>query len=1250
VSKTGRLILSVSLLIAASGATLAGQPYTLPCIADAAMNGHSGEKDFNYGAATRMRLKDYQGIPFLQFDFSAVRGMRAVSCTLFVKSSDGQFAFCTDIISTIAAPWYEGTSTGSYQDGASTYTRRVWPDSLWAGMGSDARSVINGDNGSLVNTDSLCFPQGGGWANVEIDQALAQQLIDSRAYGLALFGKDTQFNRDIYSREQYQSGSYLVIEVTEGESVPPDGVSDLTVAESRYHGKFTLSWTAPGDDGSLGTAFAYEFRYAEIPITDEVSWASAEILQAPPDPDTAGTKQLWEVTSLAPGSSYYLTMRTRDEAFNWSEISNPAGVIVPLDETPPARVEDLSAVSGSGSGEVILSWTAPGDDGTLGRAISYQLRYFSQPIEESNWDQTSIYPILLEPDTAGTSQSYLVSGLTEGENYYFALRAHDEVPLAGPVSNSPAAEASSAFYNVWAAPSYYKINPRTANAFEYDETNYDEPDASAPYRQYSRIWDASQARVRLLAGRNEFIGFQLVIEKATQDTLKGIDLTVSDLSGPVTISSETVRLYREWYHRFSDVMYPDLLVPFKTEGGGFQVRPFSIPDPQIATFQGIEQNNQTIFVDIYIPHHAIAGNYTGTVRITVEGLPSREIALEVRVLDFQLSDRNHYGTEFNCYGDIGPGWKISHNWDTAALHDSLERIVQRNLHEHRVYMNRMPYSQNPRDQASFRCAPGLSSGVGEALTISDWPEYDKRYGPYFDGSAFRDNPRSGVPITFYYLPFHTEWPVRMPIPRGPSVFSDQNYIAGWTKIVTEFERHINEMGWHLTNFFCYQNEKEHFGYVPWDLDEPTRPSDYEALNFFAGMFHRGLVGDGAAKMPYRCDMGHFSYMKGELDEAVDIWVINRGDYPESGVRERIAAGDIAWTYGAAPRIFENTAQNYYDFFSNWARGARGYCYWDTFQAWRDDAWNDNHEGDTNIFYPGMADDTDMVGHVVCPSLRMKAIRDGTELMEALYLMANSTWFTVEESEAFARRFSDKQIETYARAEEELKLLIDGLGAGTPDPPLPGEKVCDFSGDGTASLHDVIAFLILARHDPANAALDLNRDGAYSITDALKLLLDILNGKCPEGASMLASGGTASDREMIRALSKEELHYLENALERMNLTREQRGAFDILLYGSSAPTELPRAFSLAQNVPNPFNPSTTISYTVPENTSVRVRLEVFNLRGMLVRTLVDAERGPGLYHVMWDGTDEKGAKLGSGVFFYRLRAGDFVKVRKMVLIK
>ncbi len=97
--------------------------------------------------------------------------------------------------------------------------------------------------------------------------------------------------------------------------------------------------------------------------------------------------------------------------------------------------------------------------------------------------------------------------------------------------------------------------------------------------------------------------------------------------------------------------------------------------------------------------------------------------------------------------------------------------------------------------------------------------------------------------------------------------------------------------------------------------------------------------------------------------------------------------------------------------------------------------------------------------------------------------------------------------------------------------------------------------------------------------------------------------------------------------------------------------LPKAFSLAQNYPNPFNPSTTISYAVPEeNGQVAVRLSVFNLRGQLVRTLVDKSQGPGTYNVNWDGSDDRGRQISSGVYFYRLVANDFVSTRKMVVLK
>jgi hypothetical protein len=96
--------------------------------------------------------------------------------------------------------------------------------------------------------------------------------------------------------------------------------------------------------------------------------------------------------------------------------------------------------------------------------------------------------------------------------------------------------------------------------------------------------------------------------------------------------------------------------------------------------------------------------------------------------------------------------------------------------------------------------------------------------------------------------------------------------------------------------------------------------------------------------------------------------------------------------------------------------------------------------------------------------------------------------------------------------------------------------------------------------------------------------------------------------------------------------------------------LPKAYSLSQNYPNPFNPSTTIDYTVPEGERVIVVLRIYDLRGRLIRHLVDAEKRPGRYSVHWNGRSEKGESVGSGVYLYRLEAGSYVSIKKMVLLR
>ncbi len=93
--------------------------------------------------------------------------------------------------------------------------------------------------------------------------------------------------------------------------------------------------------------------------------------------------------------------------------------------------------------------------------------------------------------------------------------------------------------------------------------------------------------------------------------------------------------------------------------------------------------------------------------------------------------------------------------------------------------------------------------------------------------------------------------------------------------------------------------------------------------------------------------------------------------------------------------------------------------------------------------------------------------------------------------------------------------------------------------------------------------------------------------------------------------------------------------------------IPDRFSLYQNYPNPFNPETEIRYDLPK--ASRVTLTIYNLAGQMVQTLVDGTIPAGSHTVHWNGRDTFGRRMASGIYFYRLRAGEFVQTRKMILL-
>ena len=127
---------------------------------------------------------------------------------------------------------------------------------------------------------------------------------------------------------------------------------------------------------------------------------------------------------------------------------------------------------------------------------------------------------------------------------------------------------------------------------------------------------------------------------------------------------------------------------------------------------------------------------------------------------------------------------------------------------------------------------------------------------------------------------------------------------------------------------------------------------------------------------------------------------------------------------------------------------------------------------------------------------------------------------------------------------------------------------------------------------------------------------------------------------VRLKSKEDVVLVQGNTKLNDNVNSQMNAVQV--------REIPSEFSLSQNYPNPFNPSTSIKYSITENT--RVSLVVYNLLGQAVRTLVNAEQQAGYYTVTWDGKNEFGSSVASGIYIYRINAGNNVHTLKMNLLK
>lgn len=269
------------------------------------------------------------------------------------------------------------------------------------------------------------------------ETASATGLAAHAGYCFALVSRDPAGNASSLSN---------VVSATTLDTIAPATVVDLSAiaaSDTSIH----LGWTAPGDDGSAGTAAAYDLRSASgsgCPIT-AANFSSATKVADVPAPKAALSPEGFDVTGLTAKTAWCFALRAADAAGNAGGVSNPASATT-LDATPPAAIANLAAAATSES-VVHLTWTATGDDGAAGTAAAYDLRRASGgacPLTAATFFSAERLPAAAAPKAAGAAESLDAGGHARKTSYCYAIQAIDAAGNRSPASNSAAATTPDA--------------------------------------------------------------------------------------------------------------------------------------------------------------------------------------------------------------------------------------------------------------------------------------------------------------------------------------------------------------------------------------------------------------------------------------------------------------------------------------------------------------------------------------------------------------------------------------------------------------------------------------------------------------------------------------------------------------------------------------------------------------------------------------------------------------------------------------
>jgi hypothetical protein len=247
----------------------------------------------------------------------------------------------------------------------------------------------------------------------------------------------------------------------------PDTIAPAEVADLRLRAPtqttLALVWTAPGDDGTVGTATNYDIRMSKALIT-EGNWDQASPLGpgVVPRPKPGGQIETTVISYLVAGETYYFALTTSDEVSNRSGLSNCCFETTLNETTPPEDIKDLKATAIDAL-SFALTWTAPGDDYDTGTATRYDIRYSVRPItNDEEWDRALVATNPPDPKPAGESESFVISELA-AVSHFFAIKTVDELDNWSRRSNQA---IGLEFGEVlWAFPTWIEPGDRIYIAF-----------------------------------------------------------------------------------------------------------------------------------------------------------------------------------------------------------------------------------------------------------------------------------------------------------------------------------------------------------------------------------------------------------------------------------------------------------------------------------------------------------------------------------------------------------------------------------------------------------------------------------------------------------------------------------------------------------------------------------------------------------------------------------------------------------------